>query len=309
MADDATTVQERRRELLRRRIAESGLAASESAKRAAIRAGERYPLSSGQRRMWFLQAMNGNAASDVTLNICVSYRLTGGLDEARLRAAFDDVVARHAILRTVYGVNSEGEPYQVFSDGPDAEIGWRTEDLSHLAGVERERRIEAVASEEFGRPFNLTNESPLRIAVIRSNTDDFVLLLTVHHICWDDDSWEVFFRELSAAYNGAQRSGSVSQFVAVEVLETPAEPGIADVGYWAEVLRPSPEPLELPGWPPRTRPGGPNAERRGYPPTCTAASRASPASTPPRRSWCYWRHTVCWCVVTPAQRISWSRCR
>jgi mycobactin peptide synthetase MbtE len=254
MADDAATIQERRRELLRKRIAESGLAATESAKRTAIRAGERYPLSSGQRRMWFLQALDGSAGSagsDATLNICVSYRLTGVLDEARLRAAFDAVVARHAILRTVYGVDSEGEPYQVFSDGPDgpdgAEIGWRTEDLSHLAGAERERRIEAVASEEFGRPFNLTSELPLRIVLIRSGADDSVLLLTVHHICWDDDSWEVLFRELSAAYNGAQGGGSPAQFVAVEVLETPAEPGIADVGYWAETLRPPPEPLELPG--------------------------------------------------------------
>ena len=248
MADteaEAKTMQERRRELLRRRIAESGMAAAESGKRAAIHAGERYPLSAGQRRMWFLQAMD---ASDVTLNICVSYRLTGALDEARLRSAFNDVVARHAILRTVYGVNSEGEPYQIFSDGPDgAEIGWRTEDVTQLPTADRERRIDALAADEFGRPFELTRELPLRITLIHNATDDFVLLLTVHHICWDDDSWDVFFRELSAAYNGHQPSVTAPQFVAVEVLETPAEPGIADVGYWADMLRPSPEPLELPG--------------------------------------------------------------
>ena len=75
MADDAKTLQQRRRELVRRRVAESGLAAAESAKRAHIRAGERYRLSTGQRRMWFLQTMD---AGDVTLNVCVSYRLTGG---------------------------------------------------------------------------------------------------------------------------------------------------------------------------------------------------------------------------------------
>ena len=127
MADDAKTLQERRRELLRRRIAESGMAAPQSDEQAPLVAGERYGLSAGQRRMWFLQAMD---ASDVTLNICVAYRLTGVLDEARLRAAFNDVVARHAILRTNYGVDSEGEPYQIFSD--DVEITWRTGDLTHL---------------------------------------------------------------------------------------------------------------------------------------------------------------------------------
>ncbi|MGO9157158.1 amino acid adenylation domain-containing protein [Mycobacterium sp.] len=264
MADDAKTMQERRRELLRRRVAESGMAAAESGKRSAIRAGERYPLSAGQRRMWFLQAMD---ASDVTLNICVSYRLTGALDEARLRSAFNDVVARHAILRTVYGVDSEGEPYQVFSDSPDgAQIGWRTEDVTHQPTEDRQRRIDALAADEFGRPFELTRELPLRITLIRSGTDDFVLLLTVHHICWDDDSWEVFFHELSTAYSGHQPCGTAPQFVAVEVLETPAQPGIADVGYWADMLRPSPEPLELPGFP-QLRAAHPSrrAERRTRP--------------------------------------------
>ncbi|WP_236723115.1 condensation domain-containing protein, partial [Mycobacterium avium] len=77
------------------------MAARESVELVRICAGERYRLSPGQRRMWFLQAMD---TSDVTLNICVAYRLTGALDEARLRAAFNQVVARHAILRTTYAV-------------------------------------------------------------------------------------------------------------------------------------------------------------------------------------------------------------
>ena len=242
MADDVKTVQERRRELLRRRIAESGLAATESVERPRMRAGERYPLSAGQRRMWFLQAMD---ADDVTLNICVAYRLTGALDQTRLRAAFQDVVARHAILRTAYGVDSEGEPYQVVSD--DAEIDWRTDDLTRFTAGEREGRVGTLAREEFGRPFDLNTELPLRITLLRTGADEFVLLLVVHHICWDDDSWALFFSELSAAYNGRQPSGEAPQFVAVEVLQGAAEPSIADVGYWADMLRPAPEPLQLPG--------------------------------------------------------------
>lgn len=242
MADDAKTLQERRRELLRRRVAESGLAATESAKRAQIRAGERYRLSTGQRRMWFLQTMD---AGDVTFNVCVSYRLTGALDEARLRAAFNDVIARHAILRTTFCVDSEGEPYQVFSD--HVEISWRKHDLTQLAEVGVEPRIEALAREEFGRPFDLTNELPLRITLMRTGADEFVLLLVVHHICWDDDCWAVFFGDLNAAYSGVRQSGDPPEFVAVEVLGATAEPTIADVGYWADTLRPPPEPLELPG--------------------------------------------------------------
>src|SRR5258707_12795660 len=236
MTDDVKTLQERRRELLRRRIAESGMAAGESADQARIYAGERYRLSTGQRRMWFLQTMD---TADVTLNICVAYRLTGALDEARLRAAFNDVVARHAILRTVFRVDTEGEPYQIFSD--DAEIVWRTGDLTDLPGAERERRIEALARDEFGRPFDLTSELPLRTTLLRTGTEEFALLLVVHHICWDDDSWAVFFRELSATSNGHQLAAPGPGNVAVEGLDASTEPSIADVGYWADTLRPAPQ--------------------------------------------------------------------
>ncbi|OBF81041.1 non-ribosomal peptide synthetase [Mycobacterium sp. 852002-51163_SCH5372311] len=245
MADDAKTLQERRRELLRRRVAESGLAAGGRIAQPRVCAGERYPLSAGQRRMWFLQTMD---PTDSTLNICVAYRLTGALDEARLHSAFQQVAGRHAILRTGYGVDSEGEPYQVFSD--NVEITWQVVDLTDLSPGDRDERIEALAREEFGRPFHLIDELPLRLTLIRAGAGEFVLLLVVHHISWDDDSWAVLAQDLSAAYNGRQPSrpdDQVPQYVVVEVLDAPAEPTMADVGYWADVLRPLPEPLQLPG--------------------------------------------------------------
>ncbi len=132
--------------------------------------------------------------------------------------------------------------------------------------MERERRIEAVAAEEFGRPFDLTNELPLRITLIRSSTDEFVLLLVVHHICWDDDSWEVFFRELSAAYNGAQRADRRHSSSRWRCSRRSAEPGHCRrrlLGRDAAARRPN--RWSFPGWPPRIRPGGPNAERRALP--------------------------------------------
>lgn len=237
MADDAKTLQERRRDLLRRRIVESGVAAGKTAPAAHLRPGERYRLSTGQRRMWFLQAMD---ADDTTLNICVAYQLNGALDEARLRTAVGEVIARHAILRTTYGVDSEGEPYQVFQE--HVETPWRVLDSAGQS-------VADLARGEFGRPFDLAADAPLRITLIRTAPGEFVLLLVVHHICWDDEAWEVFFTELSAAYNGETPADPAAQFVAVEVLGGTDEPSMSDVGYWADRLRPAPEPLELPGVP------------------------------------------------------------
>lgn len=240
MADDKT-MQERRRELLLRRIAKSGLATGQSTGLQRITAGERYGLSAGQRRMWFLQAMDPD---DTTLNICVAYRLMGALDEDRLHRAFDDVISRHAVLHTTYDIDAEGEPYQIVRD--DLRTHWRADDLITLSPHDTESRIEATARSEFGRAFDLTDEPPLRVRLLRTAAEEFVLLLVVHHVCWDDDCWAVLFGELSAAYNSHELGAEPTQFIAVEVLQQSAEPSEVDVAYWRSTLSPLPGPLQLP---------------------------------------------------------------
>ncbi|WP_378737101.1 amino acid adenylation domain-containing protein [Nocardia brasiliensis] len=244
---DATTMTtlQRRKQLLQQRMRESGLTATESTSTPARRvvAGEQYPLTPGQRRMWFLQTRD---PADPTLNICLAYRLTGALDEERLHTAVAGIVARHDILRTTYGADHEGEPYQVFHEG--TALVWTSHDLRDLPEQGRERRIEVLARREFSRPFDLSAEPPLRVTLVRTGAEEFVLVLVVHHICWDDDSWAVFFAELNAAYNGDREiAGEPAQFVAVEVLDAPAAATTEDIGYWRDTLRPLPEPLQLPG--------------------------------------------------------------
>ena len=186
---------------------------------------------------------NDELYGDTTLRICVAYSMTDALDEARLHAAFNDVIARHAILRTAYGADTGGEPCHLSPD--DVQIGWRIEDLANLTEDDRQRRIEALARAESGKPFDLTNELPLRVTLIRTGTDEPVLLLVVRHICWDDDSWAIFLSGLSAAYRGHQVSGDAPQFIALKVFETATESTVADGGHGADTSRLSPEPLEL----------------------------------------------------------------
>ncbi|NKX88770.1 non-ribosomal peptide synthetase [Nocardia coubleae] len=285
MSDTEATlsVAERRKQLLQQKLRERGMAASTAPVAVPrIAAGERRPLTPGQRRMWFLQTRD---PQDTALNICVAYRLTGPLDADRLRTAFDAVVARHDILRTTYGVDAEGEPFQVFST--DARAEWTTHDLTDLAESGRDLRVEVLAQREFSRPFALGTELPLRATLIRTGADQHVVLFTIHHICWDDDSWAVFFTELNAAYrtmpaqddsapaqtdgipgransvptqaDSAHAQADTVQFAAIAPT---AEPAADDVAYWRDALRPLPEPLELPGSASAT--AGRQAQRRTH---------------------------------------------
>ncbi|MGB3169260.1 MAG: amino acid adenylation domain-containing protein, partial [Rhodococcus sp. (in: high G+C Gram-positive bacteria)] len=67
------------------------------------------PLSMSQQRMWFLNRLDPESAVN---NIPVAIRLSGLLDIDALRAAVDDVVERHEVLRTLYP-QSDGVGHQV----------------------------------------------------------------------------------------------------------------------------------------------------------------------------------------------------
>ncbi|WP_410873971.1 amino acid adenylation domain-containing protein [Nocardia sp. A7] len=245
MSDTEATlsVAERRKLLLQQKLRERGMSvvSAEPAAVPRIPAGERRPLTPGQRRMWFLQTRD---TDDTALNICVAYRLTGPLDPDRLHAAFDSVVARHDILRTTYGADAEGTPFQVFA--ADARAEWATHDVTERDESDRDLRVEVLAQRDFARPFALGTELPLRATLIRTGADEHVVLFTIHHICWDDDSWAIFFAELNAAYRLGTRTPA-SDTVQFAAIAPTAEPADADVAYWREALRPLPEPLELPG--------------------------------------------------------------
>lgn len=240
MTGDQLSALDRRRELLRRRLAESGVAAQAVESAPRVQAGERRGLAPGQRRMWFMQTKD---PADTSLNICVAHRMRGALDHTRLRDAVAAVIRRHDVLRTVYGVDSAGEPYQLFVE--EFEVPWTAVDLTDLTGDAQDRQVRALADSEFGRPFDLAADRPLRVTLLRLGAEDFVVLLVVHHICWDDNSWEVFFAELSEYYHGRPVQGEAPQFMVVSADTEPSSD--ADLTYWRRALTPLPDPLELPG--------------------------------------------------------------
>ncbi|MGV0814441.1 amino acid adenylation domain-containing protein [Mycolicibacterium boenickei] len=229
-----------RLELMRRRLAERGLASGAEPGQAAA-GTESSPvdpttLSDGQRRMWFVQGFD---PSGVLLNISLSYRLTGVIDAERLHEALNAVTQRHAILRTTYHADENGEPTATVHD--DLTPGWAVHDLSDKSERARKLRLEVLAQREFGTAFDLSSDSPLRISLIKTGPTEHVMLLVAHHIAWDDGSWRVFFTDLTRAYSGAQLSEPP------RVAVTDAGSGDADLAYWREVLAAPPEPLELPG--------------------------------------------------------------
>jgi mycobactin peptide synthetase MbtE len=239
IADLRDDLEQRRLELLRRRLAERGLRAAgpqAAGPQAAGPQAEPGGLTDGQRRMWFVQMADPTGA---ILNICLSYRITGPLDVARLHDAVKAVAARHPILRTTYHPDDTGEPRPRVHD--DLTPAWATHDLSELSDHARQLRLEVLAQRTFGAPFDLAADSPLRLTVVRTASDEHILLLAAHHIAWDDGSWRPFFTDLTRAYLGED----LGEPVDAPAPALPVTP--ADLDYWRTVMADPPEPLELPG--------------------------------------------------------------
>ncbi|BBX15855.1 non-ribosomal peptide synthetase [Mycolicibacterium duvalii] len=221
----------RRLELLRRRLAGHGLREQETIE--AVRVDG--TLSDGQQRMWFVHSVDPSGA---LLNVCLSYRLTGAVDLGRLHEAVNAVARRHPVLRTTFRVTGDGEPRSTVHD--DLQPGWAVQDISELSENARSLRLEVLAQREFGTPFDLATESPLRITVARTAPDEYVMLLVVHHIAWDDGCWRVFFADLTRAYLGHP----------LDPTPAPVPEPMArdeDLDFWRAAMTDLPEPLELPG--------------------------------------------------------------
>lgn len=151
-------------------------------------------LSYAQQRLWFLDQLELNKA---TYNIPQAIRLVGVLDVTALDQSFNVIVQRHETLRTTF-TSVAGEP--VLAIAPALTLTLPVVDLQHLSATEQETQVLHLATEEARQPFDLQQEPLLRTKLLRLNSQEHVLLLTMHHIIADGWSMGVLFNELVALY-------------------------------------------------------------------------------------------------------------
>ncbi|MGW5739774.1 amino acid adenylation domain-containing protein, partial [Streptomyces sp. NPDC055261] len=237
--------------------------------RAALRPAvrpERVPLSYAQRRLWFLNRLEGAEAA--TYNIPIALRLTGTLDHNALRAAVHDLTARHETLRTVFPEAADGTPYQdvrpaageaaagtVTGTVPDGatEVGLPTRRI-------HEHEVADTIAQAARQGFDLTCETPIRARLFGIDETTHVLVVVLHHIAGDGWSMAPLARDLATAY-AARAAGGAPQWDPLPVQyadyalwqrealgeETdPESPLGRQLGYWKAQLASLPEQVELP---------------------------------------------------------------
>ncbi len=150
------------------------------------------PLSFGQRRLWFLDQLEPGS---IEYLVPISMWLRGLVDLDVLRRALDELVHRHAVLRTRY-VADHGDPRQVIDPNRGVELTFA--DVS--TRPEPELAAREVAGTSHRTPFDLEHDHPIRVLCVRLGDESHLLALTMHHIALDAWSTEILLREFGALY-------------------------------------------------------------------------------------------------------------
>lgn len=149
-----------------------------------------YPLSPGQRGLWFLHEL---APDSVAYNIARAVRLRTALDVEALRRAFQTLLNRHAALRATF-VTVDGDARQRIREHVEVSF------VVHNAATWSASQLHEHLTREGHRPFNLEQGPLLRINLFKRGEDDCFLLLVVHHIAVDFWSLAILMHELGELY-------------------------------------------------------------------------------------------------------------
>src|SRR5262245_43283572 len=118
------------------------------------------PTALSQQRLWFLdQLLPGSPA----YNIHAAYALSGPLQREPLEQALNEIVRRHAALRTTL-MNVDGAPMQVIA--PALELDMPVIDLQGLSEHERQVEAHRLATEETTGPFDLAQGPLVRMKLL-----------------------------------------------------------------------------------------------------------------------------------------------
>ncbi len=208
-----------------------------------------WPLSFDQERLWTLHRQNPLL---VSWNVDAGSYVSGDFDLPTFRQALDDLVRRHAALRTTFPLAGE-RPVQRVSEWMAPEVSLI--DLRALPAARRERSGHRAIYDHTRNPFDLARGPLVRVALVQLDRGEHLYLITIHHLVTDWITYQTIFRELMLLYL-ARRAGRPSplppvgvQFADFAVWERDWWQGevlAEEAEFWRRELAGFPRSLELP---------------------------------------------------------------
>lgn len=153
---------------------------------------EYYTLSSAQKRLYALSELYKEG---IAYNITQVVKVEANLDVERVKETFDLLIKRHESLRTSFELQ-DGLIVQHIHDIVQNNFTYR---------IAREADIDEII-DQFIVPFELDKAPLLRTCVVRTEQQNYYIILDIHHIITDGTSIGILMKEFARIYNNEKLS-------------------------------------------------------------------------------------------------------
>lgn len=148
-----------------------------------------YPLSSGQKRIYYACKMAGN--DSIVYNTPGAILVDSKLNKEKVESAFRDIIKSQSVFRTVF-VIVNGEVKQKILDNVDFAV----ESFNNTSS-----EIDSLVN-NFATPFDLEKAPLLRVEIHYIDNNQSLLLFDSHHIIMDGTSLGLLIKSFCEIYNG-----------------------------------------------------------------------------------------------------------
>ncbi|UKO96132.1 amino acid adenylation domain-containing protein [Nostoc sp. UHCC 0870] len=159
-----------------------------------------YELSPMQQGMLFHTLYAPESEVYFEQLLCI---LSGELNFPAFQQAWEQVVARHAVLRSSFYWEEIEKPLQMVSKQVD--LPWVKLDWQNLTPDEQENHLEKFLSSDRQKGFDLTQAPLMRFTIIQLTEQTYQFIWTHHHILFDGWSMQIVLKEVLALYEANQR--------------------------------------------------------------------------------------------------------
>jgi amino acid adenylation domain-containing protein len=164
-----------------------------------------YGLSPMQEGMLFHSLLDPEANIYLIRFAC---RIQGHLDLNAFQRAWQEVIARHPVLRSAFLWQEVKTPLQVVLK--QVELPWQHHDWRELPAPEREQQLEAWLDNQHLPPIDLAQAPLMRFVSLQTAEREYVFIWQYHHLLLDGWSLAIVLREVFLLYGGITQQQRIS---------------------------------------------------------------------------------------------------
>jgi amino acid adenylation domain-containing protein/non-ribosomal peptide synthase protein (TIGR01720 family) len=164
-----------------------------------------YPLTPMQQGLLLHTLLNKGSGMYLMQDV---FETAHALDPDRVRRAWNQVVDRHAILRTSFWWEEDALPLQIVHRAVPSPVQFL--DWSGMQPAAARERLQLLLREELGEGFDVTRPCLSRLRLIKVSANRFLLAHSFHHLLMDAWCRSLLFRDFFECYSQDQSNKAAS---------------------------------------------------------------------------------------------------